>query len=139
MTKKQEQDNSIQGLIDEYILLVFNILAIFPIDTTSIHKFISGKFHRKDYDIDFLTNFKNYIKFYLLYLLSLIIGLWWVLIIGPLFIILFLLVLPDVLMIILILILAIIILLLLALIIGLIYFYLKSLLYKIVINHLAEI
>ncbi len=133
MTKKQ--DNSLQGLVDEYIKLIFNILAIFPIDTTSIHKFISGKFHRKDYDIDFLSNFKNYIKFYLLYLLSLIIGLWWISIIGSLFVLFFILILPNALMIILILILAIIILFLLGLIIGLIYFYLKSLLNKIVINH----
>jgi len=135
MTKKQEQDNSIQGLIDEYIKLIFSILTIFKIDTTSIHKFISGKFERKDYNIDFLSNFKNYIKFYLLYLLSLIIGLWWISIIGSLFVLFFILVLPNTLMIILILILAIIILFLLGLIIGLIYFYLKSLLNKIVINH----
>lgn len=135
MTIKQEQDNSIQGIIDEYLKLVFGILALFPIDTTSINKFILGNFERKDYNINFLTNFKNYIKFYVIYIISLIIGLWWASIIGPLFILFFLLLLPNALYIILISILVIIVLILLALIIGLIYFYIKSFVYKLIINH----
>jgi len=134
MVKKQD-DTSIKSLVEDYINIIFKILAVFPFNYTLIKKFISGKFERNDYNINFLTNFKDYLKIFFIYLISLVIGLWWVFILGPMLVILLLAFSIDLITLILITIVGLILIFIISLVIGFIYLYLKSLLYKIVINY----
>jgi len=134
MTKSKE-DNSLNGLVNEYVKLIFNLLCFFPIDLTLIKKFVSGHFKREDYNKDILTNFKYYIHFYLIYLFSIIIGLWWVFLAGSFILIPLLILVPNGLIILLISIPVLLLLFVISLIIGLIYFYFKSLLYKMITSH----
>ena len=76
--KKTKQDNSIKGLINEYLDFVFKILSIVPMNLDLIRKFCYGKFTRKDYNIDFKTNLFPYFKSFFLYTISSVIGVWWI-------------------------------------------------------------
>lgn len=78
-SKGKKQDNSIKGLINEYMDFLFKILSIIPMNFDLIKKFCYGKFTREDYDIDFKTNLVSYFKSFFVYIFSSLIGLWWLL------------------------------------------------------------
>jgi hypothetical protein len=78
-TKTKEQDNSINGLINDYLDFLFKILLLIPMNFNLIKKFFYGKFTREDYDKNFKTNLIPYFQSFLIYVVSSFVGVWWLL------------------------------------------------------------
>jgi hypothetical protein len=127
-TETKKESNSLDNLINDYCNFIFKILAVLPFNFESVKKFILGSFTRKDYNIEPLTSFKEYIKYYIIQLVSIVIGFWWSvliflligLIIAPVFIVMIIFGL---------------IFLVLSIFFQLIYFYISAFLFKIIANY----
>lgn len=137
--KTKEQDNSIKGLINDYLDFLFKILSIIPMDFASMKKFCYGKFTREDYDKDFKTNLIPYFKSFFIYTVASFVGVWWILLFLSFFMPIFISVasfFPDLgLGIILMGILSTIILIISIIVFGVVFIYLKSWIYKYVIEY----
>lgn len=77
MANKTKNKDSLENLIKDYTEFIFKILAYLPFNFESAKRFILGSFTRKDYNIEVITLFKEYIKYYVINLFSILIGLWW--------------------------------------------------------------